>query len=99
MKKLILITLLFPMLVLSQQDKIKHFVAGATISSLTYISVYKATKNKKKAIIYSIAASSIAGLSKELYDSNKTGFDNKDLIATIAGGISVNITIDLFNKI
>ena len=99
MKKLILITMLFPMLVLSQQDKIKHFAAGATISSLTYISVYKTTKNKKKAIIYSIAASSIAGLSKELYDSNKTGFDNKDLIATIAGGISVNITIDLFNKI
>jgi len=96
--KTTLLALLMPMLLLSQQDKIKHFAAGATISSLTYISVYTATKNKKKAIIYSLLTSSIAGVSKELYDTNKTGFNNKDLVATIAGGISFNITIDLFTK-
>ena len=77
-----------------QQDKILHFSAGATISGLTY----ELTKKDKNAVIYSIAAGTIAGIAKETYDINRTGFDNKDLAYTIIGSITINILRDAITK-
>ena len=97
MKKLLII-LLIPFLSYSQipSDKQDHFVAGAAISTLTYIVVAETTKNKKKAFWYSLGVSTLAGLTKELIDENKyKGFDSKDLLATSLGGFTVSITFQI----
>lgn len=96
--KLITLMILLPMLLFSQKDKQLHFAAGAAISSTIYTITYQTTKNKNKALIYAITASTLAGISKELYDKKTTGFDNKDLLYTVAGGVSLSLTINLFNK-
>ena len=77
-----------------QTDKILHFSAGSAISGLTY----ELTKKDKNAVLYSIAAGTIAGIAKETYDRNRTGFDNKDLAYTIIGSITINILRDAVTK-
>ena len=69
-------------------------------SSLGYDFVYQRTKDKKKAILGGIAFSTLAGLAKELADSEmyEQKFDKRDLMATSIGGITVSLTIPLFNK-
>lgn len=82
---------------ISADDKL-HFGAGAVISGATYAFVYATTKNKKKAFWYSLGASTIAGLAKEVYDSGKEGnkFDTGEWVATTIGGLTVSTTINLF---
>lgn len=77
-----------------QTDKILHFTAGSAISGLTY----ELTKKNENAVLYSIAAGTIAGIAKETYDINRTGFDNKDLAYTIIGSITINIFRDALTK-
>ena len=82
---------------ISSDDQL-HFAAGALISSGTYVVVYSKTKNKSKAFWYSLGASALAGLSKEVYDSTKKGnkFDTGEAIATTTGGLTASITFQLF---
>ena len=82
---------------ISGDDKL-HFAAGAVISGGTYALVYTTTKNKKKAFWYSLGASTLAGLAKEVYDSGQENnyFDTGEWIATTAGGLTVSTTINLF---
>jgi uncharacterized protein YfiM (DUF2279 family) len=76
-----------------------HFAAGAVTSSATYLYVYHKTKDRKKAKIYGLASAFVVGLGKELYDEYKyKGYDNKDLIATVLGGVTLTFTIDIFNR-
>jgi len=77
-----------------QTDKILHFSAGSAVSWLTY----ELTKKDENAVLYSIAAGTIAGIAKETYDRNRTGFDNKDLAYTIIGSITINILRDAVTK-
>jgi len=93
-KKVIAITFLIGNLGFGQTDKILHFSAGSAISGLTY----ELTKKDKNAVLYSIAAGTIAGIAKETYDRNRTGFDNKDLAYTIIGSITINILRDAVTK-
>lgn len=81
-----------------QSDKIKHFGAGAVVGAGAYYLTYKHTDNKNKALLASIGASMLVGLTKELYDSRKggTGFNSADLLATGAGGFTAGITINIF---
>ena len=81
-------------------DKKQHYAAGVLTSSVTYAYVYTKTKNKKKAAIYSIISAVVVGSLKEAADSRQPNnrFDPNDLLATTLGGISVGITIQLFNK-
>jgi hypothetical protein len=75
-----------------------HFATGAAISSGTYALVYAKTKNKKKAFWYSFGLSTLAGLSKEVYDgyiiSGK--FDTSEAIATSLGGLTASYTFNIF---
>ena len=81
------------------RDKKLHFVAGALVSATTYDYVFRKTKSKKKAFIWSVASSVIAGLGKELLDQhNYGGFDKADLLATAIGGVTATITINIFKK-
>jgi len=83
-----------------QKDKQLHFAAGVVSGAFGYEYVYSITKDKKKAFVGGILTSVLTGVAKEAYDSTnpKNKFDFKDLTATTLGGISVNMTIKLFNK-
>jgi len=76
----------------SQQDKVKHFVAGSTISFVSYKVLYKKTKNHPKSLLLGMASGILAGVAKEVYDPV---FDKNDLLSTALGSVSVGITIDL----
>lgn len=82
------------------QDKKLHFAAGALASSAGYTYTWQKTKDKKKAILAGIGTAILAGTIKELVDSSQpnNSFDTKDLAATALGGITVSVTINLFNK-
>ena len=75
-----------------------HFGTGALISAATYTLVYSKTKNKKKAFWYSLGLSTLAGLSKEIYDGYIISgyFDKSEFIATIAGGLTASYSFDIF---
>lgn len=80
------------------EDDLLHFGSGAIISGATYAIVYGKTKNKKKAFWYSLGASTLIGLSKEIYDGYIiTGkFDTGEWIATATGGLVASYTFNIF---
>lgn len=81
---------------ISTDDKL-HFGVGALISGTTYTIVYSSTKNKKKAFWYSLGASVLAGIGKELVDAGQNErFDTGEIIATATGGLVLSTTISLF---
>ena len=81
-------------------DKILHYAAGAVTTAASYEFVYSITKDKKKARIYSLATAILVGSLKEAIDATQKGnrFDPNDLLATTLGGITVGVTIKLFDK-
>tara|TARA_R110002012_G_scaffold43211_13_gene117003 strand:+ start:4385 stop:4717 length:333 start_codon:yes stop_codon:yes gene_type:complete len=83
-----------------QEDKKLHFAAGVISGFAGYEYVYSKTKNKKKAFAAGVLTSVLAGAAKETFDSTQSNnkFDLNDLAATALGGLSVNVTIKLFNK-
>jgi uncharacterized protein YfiM (DUF2279 family) len=85
---------------LKEKDKQLHFIAGSFASSVGYTYVWKKTKDKKKAVLAGIGTSILAGTIKELIDSSEKNnyFDARDLTATTLGGITVSVTINLFNN-
>ena len=85
---------------LTEYDKQYHFAAGAFVAAGTYTLVHAKTKNKKKALIYSVASSILVGTLKELSDSREKGnrFDKRDLLATTYGGLSIGVTFNIFTK-
>ena len=91
--------LLLPFVALGQQpDKIKHYVAGASISALSYSLVANrasASLSHRDALLISFATGVVAGVAKELYDPV---FDKKDLAATVLGSFTFTITINLLSN-
>ena len=84
---------------LSESDKQKHFVAGATFGGIAYGVLLQETEDKKLAFWGSIATSFVVGYVKETNDKKKgLKFDNRDLLATTLGGISIGITFDIFTR-
>ncbi|MCF7568014.1 hypothetical protein L3X37_06500 [Sabulilitoribacter arenilitoris] len=81
---------------ISNDDKL-HLAAGALISGATYIIVHTTIKNKKKAFWYSLGASALAGLTKELIDAGQDErFDTGEIIATTTGGLAMSTTLSIF---
>ena len=82
---------------ISEDDGL-HFGVGAIISGTTYSLVYSKTKDKKKAFWYSLGLSSLAGLTKELFDKYVFDgrFDTGEAIATFSGGLVASYTFDIF---
>ena len=83
-----------------QKDKQLHFAAGTIASATGYTFMYEKTKNKKKAFLFGVATAIAAGTLKEIRDSRQINnrFDVEDLAATTLGGISIGVTINLFNN-
>ena len=86
--------------ILQEEDKRLHFAAGIITSSLSYQFVYSKTQNREKAIAAGVLTSLMAGIAKETSDSFQSNnkFDQADLATTVLGGLSVGLTIKLFNK-
>ncbi len=80
---------------INEKDKQIHFTAGTVFGALGYDMIWQRTHNKKQAILGGIVLSSAAGIAKEVIDEE---FDNKDLLATVLGGITISITIPIFHR-
>ena len=82
------------------KDKQMHFVAGTITGTLGYNYVYSKTKDRKKAFIAGVITSIAVGICKETLDATQPGnkFDFKDLATTTLGGITIGVTINLFDK-
>jgi len=82
------------------RDKQLHFAAGTIAGATGYTYVWQKTKDKKKAMLAGIGTALLAGTVKELIDStqNNNYFDTKDLAATALGGVTISVTINLFNR-
>ena len=82
------------------RDKQLHFAAGTIAGATGYTYVWQKTKDKNKAMLAGIGTALLAGTVKELIDSTQDSnyFDTKDLAATALGGVTISVTINLFNK-
>jgi uncharacterized protein YfiM (DUF2279 family) len=83
-----------------EQDKAKHFVAGSLSGAIgADIADRFSGGNRYWRIAGAVTSSVLAGLAKEAYDEYKYGgWDNRDLAATVLGGVSIGITIDIFSE-
>ena len=81
-----------------EQDDILHFSAGMLAGAGgALISSEISDGNRFWTFAGAVAASALAGTIKEAIDEKKyNGWSNRDLGATVLGGISAGITIDLF---
>lgn len=89
-----------PMKAQVQQDKILHFGIGALSGAAGALVAYElSNKNRFWTVTGAVATSLLAGIAKEAYDERKSNsWDNADLGATVLGGITVGVTIELFTK-
>ena len=80
-------------------DKLLHFGAGAVSGVFgAFIASELSDGNRGWTFAGAVGGSLIAGLAKEAVDQkNSNNWDNGDLAATILGGVSVGVTIDLFS--
>lgn len=69
-----------------QNDKASHFIAGG-LAGYYGASLELSLTNNVHPYLVCVGSATIAGTAKELMDQHTTGFDKKDLGATIAGGI------------
>lgn len=83
---------------LVSEDDLLHGAIGVGISATTYAIVHAKTKNPKKAFWYSLGVSTLAGLSKEIYDGFmiEGKFDTGEVIATFGGGLIASYTFHIF---
>ena len=84
--------------ILQEPDKQLHFGAGMITSALGYTWSYNKHQNKKRAMITGLCTAFAAGVMKELYDGGIRGgyVDHRDILATTMGGITMSVTIPLF---
>jgi putative lipoprotein len=83
-----------------QEDKVLHFAAGAVSGAAGAFIASKVTdRNRFWTVTGSVAASFLAGLTKEAIDKSRgSKWDNGDLAATVLGGVTVGVSIELFSK-
>ena len=81
-----------------QEDEMLHFATGAAISSISYAFIYSKTNNKKKAFWYSLGLSTLAGVSKEIFDQTIVNgrFDTGEAVFTGLGGLAASYTFNIF---
>ncbi len=84
-----------------ERDKALHFLGG-NLFGLAGAGIAKQASdgNRVWTFVGSVAGSTLIGLAKEAVDAGqrKNGWDNDDLAATVLGGVTVGVTIDLFSK-
>lgn len=82
-----------------ENDKVLHFVGG-NLFGLAGAGIAKEISDGNRFWTFAgaLGGSALVGLGKEAIDSNPngSGWDNGDLMATILGGATIGVTIDLF---
>ncbi len=102
----LIVTLLFFVLASSsygqlEHDKTLHFIGGSLFGLAGAGIAKQASKgNRVWTFVGAVAGSAIAGLAKEAVDASNpnNSWDNDDLAATILGGVTVGLAIELFAK-
>ena len=87
--------------ILTEKDKQKHFGAGVVISAIGYEWGLKKFEDRKKAALFGIGLGIAAGIAKESYDNWRgfpSYFDDRDILATTMGSISVTIPLFVLHK-
>ena len=82
-----------------EKDKVLHFGAGA-LSGAAGALLASEISNGDRAwtFVGAVGSSLLVGLAKESLDKNNGNeWDNGDLAATVLGGVTVGVTIDLFS--
>jgi len=84
-----------------ERDKALHFLGG-NLFGLAGAGIAKQASEGDRiwTFVGSVAGSTLIGLAKEAVDAGQreNGWDNDDLAATVLGGVTVGVTIDLFSK-
>lgn len=84
-----------------ERDKALHFLGG-NLFGLAGAGIAKQASdgNRVWTFVGSVAGSTLIGLAKETVDAGQreNGWDNDDLVATILGGITVGVAIEVFSK-
>lgn len=82
------------------EDKALHFLGGNLYGLVgAGVGSQLSKGNRTWTFVGSLGGSLLIGLAKEAIDDNQyNGWDNADLLATVLGGASVGLTIDLFNQ-
>ncbi len=84
-----------------ERDKALHFLGG-NLFGLAGAGIAKQASdgNRIWTFVGSVAGSALIGVAKEAVDAGQreNGWDNDDLAATVLGGVTVGVTIDLFSK-
>ena len=86
--------------ILTEKDKQKHYTAGVVISTLGYQYGLHKFKDRRKAALFAIGVGLTAGIAKESFDNWRVGnyFDERDLLATVMGSVSITIPLYLLQK-
>ena len=82
------------------EDKVLHFVGGNLFGMVgAGLANQISDGNRAWTFAGSVGGSLLIGLAKEGIDQNQYGgWDNSDLLATVLGGVSVGVTIDVFKQ-
>lgn len=82
------------------EDKVLHFVGGNLFGMVgAGLANQVSDGNRAWTFVGSVGGSLLIGLAKEGIDQNQYGgWDNSDLLATVLGGVSVGVTIDVFKQ-
>ena len=84
---------------LTESDKQQHFAAGVVIGGISYGLLLEQTEDKTIALIGSVASAFAAGYIKETRDARRGyKFDDRDLLASTLGGLSIGVTFDIFGR-
>ncbi len=98
---MVILCLTFNMYGQIERDKALHFVGGSLFGLVGAGVAKKASEgNRVWTFVGAVAGSTLIGLAKESVDAGQreNGWDNDDLIATILGGVTVGVAIELFSK-
>jgi len=84
-----------------ERDKVLHFIGG-NLYGLAGAGIAKQISKGDRWWTFAgaIGGSTLIGLGKEAVDASQrpNGWDNDDLLATILGGATVGVTIDIFTN-
>lgn len=97
---LILVLLITKSFAQIEKDKALHFLGGNLYGLVGAGLASQISKgNRTWTFVGSVGGSLLIGLAKEAIDENQyNGWDNADLLATVLGGATVGVTIDIFKK-
>ncbi len=104
MGKTILVLIVFLLITKSygqlEEDKALHFLGGNLYGLVGAGVASQLSKgNRTWTFVGSVGGSLLIGLAKEAIDQNQyNGWDNGDLLATVLGGATVGVTIDIFKQ-